>query len=607
MNAFAQGLNTTINSGGGSNGAMNEYQQARIKQQQDTTDASVQASQASTDYSKSRTLGQDLKNQQLEEEQKYNAGEMQAAATGGVAAAIDFANKSGKFDRAVQIQLQQNSLNKSLAEGTKATAQSEEEQLNLYATRQKALGGLGALFFKDSQSNANPNKIYQEKYYPAIKQILPNAPKEYGAEAENMLKIAVGQSLQQNSNYSRDTAAAKTLSAYRAARDAGDTSGANFFLGQLQKMSMVVNQQTGEVYNFLGSAPDTNPGSVDTKANANGLGAGSTNAPHPDAVFVQQPMNNTMDTRYQQYDKDNGISPQDRVIKNMKNAQGYNMITKPDGTVEMQKIVGGPADKPITSPQLATLTSALQRGQKNVNLLFDMLVDSKGELKPEANSIVWQGQALNAAQGSPWAIRTAATAVASQKSQLFQTYAASAIEGIMRGFTGATINESERPRLESELIPQAGDKPETIKAKLEVTHEILNGSLNIMKYGLEKGTAKTTADGTLQQRQVDYKLLHSAVDYASRGGDILDITKGNGADPEKARLNQLKELSYNPQQVQMLMSGQYNGQGKDLSKQDAQALIDAANKAGKILPGDPRMKQQGQAPQQSQPMQGGPQ
>lgn len=573
MNGFAQGLNQTYNQNG-NNGQMTAYQAARLKQQQATSDAQVNASNASTNLNEAKLTGQEYKNQQLKADQEFNQGVVKAASAGGFAAAIDFAQKSGRYEWVADRLKEQSELNNSIATGAKLKADATDAEIKAYNDKQKALGGLAGSFYTDIKAGQNPVDTY-EKYKPVIKQVWPDAPDKFDDKADSMLKIALSQSLQQNTNFSRMTQVGKLLHERAQAIKAGDTEGTAYYDGQLKKISMFVNQQTGEVYNLVGNAPDTHQGSVDTKAAAVGLAAGSQIPPVEGAVFHNQPMNNVMDNEYKQYDQNNGIQPQERTIRNLKSSPGYNNVIMPDGTNKQVSIEGGAADKPKIGPQPSTLTSALQRGQKSVNSLFDTLLDSKGNVKPEATRIINEGAIVNASLDQNFLIRGGVKALTSGNAQLFQTYASTAIEGIMRGFTGATINESERPRLENELIPQPGDKPDTIKAKLMITHEILTGSLNIMSHGLKGGLAK---GGKEEGATVDWNLLNKVKEYATHGGNVLDITKGNGADPEKARLNQLKELSYDPKMVQMIMNGQTNGQGRDYTEQEAKTIIDGMPK-----------------------------
>lgn len=579
MNGFAQGLNQTYQPGSGNSGQMTQYQAARLQQQQATSDAQVSASQSATKLNNVKVETQEMKNKKLELDQEFDANVVKAASEGGFSAAIDFAQKSGRYEWAASRLKEQSELNNSLANGKKLEADATHAEIVAYNDKQKALGGLAGSFFTDIKSGQNPEQTY-EKYKPVIKQIWKDAPDKYNESANSTLKIALTQSLQQNTNYSRMSNVGKLLAERHQAIQAGDKEAVNVYDGQLRKANMFVNQQTGEVYNLTGDAPDTHMGAVDSKANALGLGAGSSIPPVDGAAFHNQPMNNVMDNEYKQYDKDNGIQPQERTIKNLKSAPGYNSVVMPDGSNQQVSIIGGPADKPKIGPQPATLTSALQRGQKSVNSLFDILLDSKGNVKPEANKIIMEGAVVNASLDQNFIIRAGVKYLASQQAQLFQTYASTAIEGIMRGFTGASIVETERPRLENELIPQPGDKSDTIKAKLMITHEISTGSLNIMRDGLKGGLDK---DGKETGATVDWNLLSKIKEYATHGGNVLDITKGNGADPEKARQAQLKELSYDPKMVQMIMSGKTNGQGKDFTEQEAKSIID----------GMPKQSQQG--------------
>lgn len=572
MNGFAQGLNQTYQSGG-NDGSMSEYQAKRLEQQQASTDAQVGAANASKDYSIARTEGQDLKNKQLQLDQEFNNGVTKAASVGGFSAAIDFANKQGRYEWSAERLKEQQELNSSLAQGKKLDADATKADLEVYNTRQKALGGLAGAFYTDINNGKKPEQAYNE-YLPTLKQIWPGAPDKFDGKTDSMLKIALSQSLQQNANFSRMSNVGKLLQERAAAVKAGDPEVVKFYDGQLQKASMFVNQQTGEVYNLMGTAPDTNTGSVDTKANAMGLGAGSVIPPVQGAAFHIQPMNNVMDNKYKAYDRDNGIPAEVRTIKNMKMQPGYNNIILPDGTNMQESIVGGKEDTVKGSASETVRFEALQAGQTAFNKISDILLDSKGEVKPEALGLLGDiSQSTMIGSTGNALADYAINAVTSNNAQLLRARQDVMIEGITRGLTGASKNLSETPELKRMLLPQPGDGTDTIKAKLEMTHEILNGSLNILKYGL-KGALIRDENGAAK---VDLDLVNKALEYVRNGGDILDITKGSGANPEKARLAQLKKLSYDPALVKKVMSAQTNGQGKDFTEAEAKGIIDGMN------------------------------
>lgn len=600
MSGFLQGVANTPSSGGGllsgimgNKPQMTPYQQARIDLQQQSTDAQVASAQSTQNLNEARLVEQNAKNEQLQKMQQFQNDLIQAGAIGGFSAAVQYAQKTGHFEEANNMLKSQQDLNQSVAKGMKLEAQADDAQTTAYNNRLKAVGGLGAVFFKEVQAGANPEQTYQ-KYYPTLKEVWPDAPKEYTQEAQDKLQIAVGQQLIQNVNNQRQSNAELIMKAYQSARAAGDKEAEAFYQGQLQKLSIYTNPATGETINLMGSVPDTFMGSVDAKANTVGLGAGSQIPPIPGAVFQGQPMNSVVANQYAQYDKDNKISPQERVVKNMKAQTGYDQVFKPDGTHELRPVVGGPADK-VTNATEAARINNIQVGQLNYNKFHDILFDKDGNIKPGTQGILgavnqaalaeatvgtWQGAVINSTIGN--------------QAQLLRTYGNTMIEGILRANSGATINKEELPRLQDMLLPKPGDSEETIKAKMMITHEILNGTLNILQFGLRGGLVKNKGGYGVP----DYNMIQKAIDYGSHGGDILDITQGNGADPEKARQNQLKELSYNPQQVELLMSGKINGQGRDLTKQEVKQMIDKANQMramGKkvVLPGDPQPQQGG--------------
>ena len=575
-NGFAQGLNQTYRPGAGDSGQMTEYQAERLKQQQASTDAQTATAQSRISLNDTKMETEELKQKRLELDQEFEAGVVKSASEGGFSAAIDFAQKQGRYEWAASRLKEQSELNNSLAEGKKLEADASSAEIKAYNDRQKALGGLAGAFYTDIKSGKPAEQVY-EQYKPVIKQIWKDAPEKFDDKTDSMLKIALSQSLQQNANYSRITQVGKLLKEREQAIKAGDTEGTGYYDAQLKKVSMFVNPQTGEVYNLMGNAPDTHIGSVDTKANALGLGAGSTIPPVNGAAFHNQPMNNMMDNTYKQYDKDNGIKPEARTIRNLKSAPGFNQIILPDGTNIQDSIEGSKADTIKGNLSDTVRLEALSAGQYAYNKMNDILFDSKGEIKPEALGLLGDidQSALIGSSDNPIVNRAINTAVG-DNAQLIRGYQEIMIEGITRGLTGAAKSLTETPELKRMLLAQPGDRGPVIKAKMIMTHEILNGSLNILKYGL-KGGIKRNEEGV---PELDLNIVNKALDYAKSGGDILDITKGNGADPEKARQSMLKELSYDPKLVKMIMSAQTNGQGRDYTEQEAKALIDNMPKKG---------------------------
>lgn len=603
MTSFASGLAQGFAQGfrpRGSQGGVTEYQQARLAQQQEQLNSTLATQQTQQDLNSARLTEQTLENQQAKAEQQFQNNVMQKASEGGFNAAIDYGLKSGHYEWANARLKEQQDLNNSIARGMKISADADSSQIHAYNERLKALGGVSAVFYKDVNGGANPAETYK-KYQPIIQQLWPDAPKEYTPQVDSIMKVAISQSLTQNAAYTRMTTTGKLLSERAAAMQAGDGESVRYYDAALSKQAMVTNPQTGEWLNLLGEGPDDHMGSVDAKANAVGLAAGSAPSsmiPSSAAIFHQQPMNNVMDKRYKDYSRENGITSQDRTLRNMKASPGYNMVIHPDGSNEMVAIpkVGG---KAINNESESVRIAFLQRAQKTFNDYSDLMVDaSTGDVRPEALGLLGTISLSQLSGGSSNSIvNTAINHMLPTKAQLLANYGRVMVEGIMRGLTGAAMNMTERPFLEQELLPQSGDKAETLLVKRDLVHEILNGSLDIIKYGVD-GKPVTNGNGELE---LDRNMITKLKEYATHGGSVLDVTKGDGADPEKARLTMLKKLSYDPKQVQLLMHKENNGQGVDFTEEQAKNFIDGANKAraaGKkvVLPGDP--------PQQ-QPRQGG--
>lgn len=583
LSGFAQGLSQGM-SGGGSNAGMNQYQANTLAQRQPLVEAQTQAAQSTTDYNQSKQEGQELKNQKESEDQAFEQQAIVAASKGGFQAAIDFAQKTGHFEWANKRLKEQQELNNSVASGMKLTADADDSQIKAYNDRLKAVGGLGAVFLKETQTGRDPKQVYQE-FLPTLKQVWPDAPKEYDDKVGNYFKIAVGQQMVENANYSRSSTVGKKIQELNAARKAGDTEAVKYLTASLQKDMMFVNSQTGDVINLLGqSTPDEHQGSVDSKMAAVGLAANSQIPPVPGAVVQGQPLNNMMDSQYKEYDKNNKIAPEQRTIKNMKSTQGYDTIIRSDGTHEQVAIIGGSADKPRESASESIRVGAIQAGQKSFNDYADMIIDPNTKaLKPNVTNIL-TGQLAQASyigQGGGNLSNQIINQFVSPEARQIKTAQDNIIEGILRGQSGATINATERPRFEQELLPQPGDDEKTIKIKLTMTHEILTGALKIMKIGSD-GKPLTDKNG---YAIVDFNTIQKAREYSQNGGDVLDYTRGNGPDPEKARQNQQKELSYDPKQLQFFMSGKNNGQGRDLTEAEAKQFIDGARAAGVKLPG----------------------
>lgn len=570
LSGVAAGLQQGLSSSGSGTG-MDAYQAASLEQKQPLVEAQTAQAQTGTQVNQAKLTGQNIKNANAKDDRDFNQQAMLAASKGGLQAAIDLANKTGHFEWAAARQKEQIDLNTSLAGQDKLTADASDAQVKAFSDKQKALGGLGALFFKDVQSGQDPETLYQ-KYLPTFKQVWKDAPDHYDEKTGNMLQIAVGQSMQENTNYSRATTVDKTLHAYRAALAAGDIQAAAIFKAQLEKSSMYTNPMTGEQINLLGpSVLDEHKGSVDSKMNAVGLAANSSIIPPVGAIVVKQPLNNHMDQMYSDYDMKNGITPQQRTIKDMKAVQGYDQVIMPDGEHRMQKIAGGPADKPTTTSSEAMRVAAIQVGQKAWNDYADMIIDPKTKtLKPGVANILTGELAQASYIGTGNVITNQLiNGFVSPEAHQLQVRQKNMIEGILRGQSGATINKDERPVFEQELLPQPGDDEKTIKIKLTMTHEILTGALKIMKVGKD-GKPLTDANG---YGQVDWNAIQKTREYAQNGGDVFDRTRGDGMNPEKARVNLNKQTSVDPKLVAMYQDPKMNGQGRVLSEDEARDVV----------------------------------
>ncbi len=583
MSGFLGGLASGLSQGLGQADSINagraaaQDRQQRLAMDQERLDMAKQQSASTMELNTAKLKGQDLKNQKLNSDMQFNTGVMKAAATGGYAAALDYAQHTGHYDWANARMKEQQDLNNSIATGMKLKSDASTAELGEYNNRIKAVGALGGSLFQDPQFQTDPEGTYK-RYLPIIKQVWPDAPKQFDDKTENYLKIAVGQSIQQNTNYTRQSAGGRIIAELHHAREAGDTEAVSFYTGQLKKMSYYTNSMTGEVINTMGDAPDTHQGSVDTKLGSVGLAAGSRIPPVPGVFVVKQPLNNMMDAQYKDYDKNNGIAPKDRIIRNMKAAQGFNTIIRPDGTNEMVPIVGGPSDKPRASASESIRVSAIQAGQKAFNDYADMIIDpATKQLKAGVANILTGelAQASYIGKSTSGLVNQITNTFVSPQARALQAAQSNIIEGVLRGQSGATININERPKFEQELLPQPGDDEKTIKFKLNITHEILTGALDIMKMG-PGGQPIKTKDG---DGIVDWQTIAKAKDYSLHGGDLFDITRGDGVNPEKARQQQLKDLSYDPKQIEFYKSAQNNGQGRDLAEDEVRALLDQMKQA----------------------------
>jgi hypothetical protein len=526
-----------------------------ISNQRAMMGAQIPEIQAKTNAENAQANVSALTANQMAIQQQYQAGVLQAGAAGGFSGALQYNQKTGHFKEAADMQQQQLALNQSLAKTNQMNADSSVAQINAFQTQVKALGGLGAMYFKDVQSGQDPAMAYQ-RYLPTLKQVWPDAPDKYSPQAENYLQIAVGQSLQQNANAGRYGQVGQLLSGYKQAMAAGDHEGAQVFAGQIMKAGLIQNPQTGEWINVNGIAPDTFQGDTDAKANAVGLGAGSTIPPIPGVLIQGQPLNNGMAQQYAAFDAKNNISPQSRLIASFKAPSGTETMVNPDGSTSFVNA----SYKAGSTPQDAAKIAGLQDAQSAFNKLSQVVLGTSTDAKGNTTQVVKQGTRQLLIEANPLGFDqpipgTQGTYVASLN--------AAVVSGILKSISPrAAANPEQIEMAQREFLPQPGDTDQTIQAKMAMTHELLNGSLNIVKNG---------PNGP----QVNWNQVDKLKDYATHGGDILDVTKGSGMNPEQARQNQLQQLQFSPQEIAYYQDPKTNGQGRPLSQQDAIALAQA--------------------------------
>lgn len=580
LEGFSSGLSNVMSQGGGGGqgGGMSEYQAARLGQQQQQLETSQATAQSTQALNAAKLQGVELDNEAAQKKADFEAGVMKAASVGGFTGAIDFAIKQGNYQYAHDRLQEQQDLNASIAKSNKLTAESSSAQIKAYNDKMKALGGLGAVFFKDVQSGLEPKAAYQ-RYLPNIKEIWPDAPNEYDEKTANYLKIAVSQQLQQNTNYSRFGAVGKALDGYNAAREAGDSPAMAYFGGQLAKQQMIMNPVTGEFINLVGDVKDNFRGSADDKANAVGLGAGSSIAPIPGAVFKAQPMNNVMSTAYSEYDKNNKVQPQERVMSNLRAKTGWETVIQPDGSVSQREIEGSPdSQKPKMQSMEASRFQLLQQGQLAYNKMLGMLYENiPGTNTLDQSNVNWKNLMTATPDSTPLIGQyLGEQGVPHTTGRQLRNLFNGALTGILYGTSGATIAESEKPFLNGVFMPNAMDDDETIKQKMHLMHELLVGTVEAIKYGIN-GQPLKDKDG---KNILDHQKFMEIAQYIANGGEALDLTRGKGMDMEKAKANKAKQLSYDPQQVQKYMSAQNNGQGRDLTEDEAKKFIDGARAKG---------------------------
>ncbi len=552
---FAGGLQTAIR---------NKNVNAELEIQRQAQARQDQLAQSQLQLNDQALKQQTMRTQQMEDDQNFQHGVVLAASKGGLPLAMEYATKQGRYDWVQDTQAKQLSLNRAVADNITATAQGQIATVAAVTAKTKALAGIASVVAANQQAGVPIEQAYAQAL-PSIKEIWPQAPDKYTPEADSYLKIALAQHLPQSANYGAYGKIGQNISGYQEAQKNGDVEAANYFKANLAKMNSLIDPMTGSVMSFSGpDAPQSFPGTPDTKAAAAGLGAGSRGTP-TGVTFQGQAMNNFADKAYQEYDQQNGIKPEDRKIRNLKPASGYETVVHPDGTVEQQAIEGGPASKLVEAPERSGKVMAIAFAQRSHNKLQDILIKPDGTINRAALAL-------------------ADFSIPGGKGTMVNALNSQVMEGYSRSLTGASITDSDMAAFQRQIQPSIYDSDETIKQKLLAQHEVLNGNLDIIKRGRNAEVLKDEKGNA----QLDWDKIDMVVKAGANGGSVLDVTRGDGFNPEKMRQNKLKQLSYSPEKIKYYMSAQYNGQGRDLTPEEAKQLIDAYAQANQPQQGAPQ-------------------
>lgn len=532
---------------------------AASQQQELTNDRLERVAQATIGTNVARQQKLELETQNLQRDQDFENGVIIAAEKGGLPAVIDFATKTGRYDYVLDIQNKQAQLNKSIAQATLVGAQGEKATTEAVTMRTKALAGVSQVLYKNIEKGMDPESAYNQAL-PSIKELWPNAPEKWSKEADDYMKIGLAQHLPQATKYAAYGAIGQSIAGYEAAQSAGDDEAANFFRADIQKKGSIIDPLTGNVMSFIGAGvPESHQGSVDAKASAAGLAAGSTTPP-TGVAFIGQPTNNGIAREYEKYDLEHGIQPQDRMIRNLKPGAGWETVQHPDGTTEQRPIPGGAASKLTKSGAEAVKIAQLANSQKVFNSMYDMLVKQDASGNSMINrSILSSADVLGSGVTIPFS-----------KGSTFKNLMNNLLESYARSLSGAQIPEAEWATFRREVEPGFLDNDETVKNKMLILHEILTGSIDILVRGRDANVIKDTKGNG----RLDWDKLDTILKASANGGSPLDVTRGDGFNPDTMRANKQKQLSYDPRQIEYYMDPAHNGQGRSLSQAEAKQLID---------------------------------